>query len=55
MLSQLPEGLISKDTGRGLFSFVNNVPYEGQKVQKEQNSETELVNLDKVVDNDGEQ
>lgn len=55
MLSQLPEGLISKDTGRGLFSFVNNVPYEGQKVQKEQNSETELVNLDKVVGNDGEQ
>lgn len=55
MLSQLPEGLISKDTGRGLFSFVNNVPYEGQKVQKEQHSETELVNLDKVVGNDGEQ
>lgn len=55
MLSQLPEGLISKDTGRGLFSFINNVPYEGQKVQEEQNSETEKVNLDKVVDNNGEE
>lgn len=55
MLSQLPEGLISKDTGRGLFSFINNVPYEGQKVQKEQNSEMETVNLDKVVGNNGEE
>lgn len=55
MLSQLPEGLISKDTGRGLFSFVNNVPYEGQKVQKEQKSETEMVNLDKIVGNNEEE
>lgn len=55
MLSQLPEGLISKDTGRGLFSFINNVPYEGQKVQKEQKSETEMVNLDKIVGNNEEE
>ena len=55
MLSQLPDGLISKDTGRGLFSFINNVPYEGQKVQKEQKSETEMVNLDKIVGNNEEE
>lgn len=54
MLSQLPEGLISKDTGRGLFSFVNNVPYEGQKVKKEQQQEHEKeLDLDKVVGNNG--
>lgn len=52
MLSQLPEGLISKDTGRGLFSFINNVPYEGQKVKDEQQQEHEKeVDLDKVVGN----
>lgn len=52
MLSQLPEGLISKDTGRGLFSFINNVPYEGQKVKDEQQQEHEKeIDLDKVVGN----
>lgn len=54
MLSQLPEGLISKDTGRGLFSFVNNKVVEAEKVEKEQEKESEKeVDLDKVVDNNG--
>ena len=39
MLSQIPEGVISKDTGRGLFSFVNNKVVEAEKVKKEQDEE----------------
>lgn len=39
MLSQIPEGVISKDTGRGLFSFINNKVVEAEKVKKEQEEE----------------
>ena len=35
MLSQTPEGYISKDTGRGLFSFINHKVAEAEKVKKE--------------------
>ncbi|NFH48843.1 phage portal protein [Clostridium sporogenes] len=36
MLSQVPEGTISKDTARSLFSFINNKVVEAEKVAKEQ-------------------
>lgn len=39
MLSQLPEGMVSKDTGRGLFSFINNKVAEAEKVKKEREEE----------------
>ncbi|MEG2412578.1 MAG: phage portal protein [Clostridium sp.] len=42
MLSQTPEGIVSKDTARGLFSFINNKVAEAEKVKKE---------LDEVMDN----
>lgn len=35
MLAQIPERIISKDTARGLFSFVNNKVAEAEKVKKE--------------------
>lgn len=35
MLAQVPERIISKDTARGLFSFVNNKVAEAEKVKKE--------------------
>jgi SPP1 family phage portal protein len=37
MLSQAPEGVISKDTARGLFSFINNKVAEAEKVKTEVN------------------
>jgi len=46
-LSQAPEGLISKKTARGLFSFIDNVTLEDQQVKKEL-SEEENIDLDKV-------
>ena len=39
MLAQVPEGIISKDTARGLFSFINNKVAEAEKVKKEQSEE----------------
>ena len=39
MLSQAPEGVISKDTARGLFSFINNKVAEAEKIKKEQDEE----------------
>ena len=38
-LSQLPEGVISKTTGRGLFSFISNPDREKQLVEQEQEEE----------------
>ena len=35
MLNQTPDGIISKDTARGLFSFINNKVTEGKKVDEE--------------------
>lgn len=48
MLSQAPEGVISKDTARGLFSFINNKSSEKNKVDKEVKSELEEVDLDEI-------
>lgn len=53
MLSQVPEGVISKDTARGLFSFINNKVAEGEKVKTEQQETWPKTSLDKVVGNDG--
>lgn len=39
MLSQVPDGIISKDTARGRFSFINNKVVEAEKVKKEQEEE----------------
>ena len=39
MLAQVPEGVISKDTSRGLFSFINNTVAEAEKIKKEQSEE----------------
>lgn len=50
MLSQLPEGIVSKDTGRGLLSFVNNKVAEDEKVKKEQKEEINNINLDEFGD-----
>lgn len=53
MLSQLPDGTVSKDTARGLFSFINNKVTEAEKVKKEQQETWPKTSLDKVVGNDG--
>ena len=47
MLNQTPEGIISKDTARGLFSFINNKVAEAEKVKKERDEENiiDLYNL----------
>lgn len=45
MLSQAPEGVISKDTSRGLFSFINNKVAEAEKIKKEQEEEVSVVDL----------
>lgn len=50
MLAQVPEGTISKDTARALFSFINNKVAEAEKVKKEQDSELPQVDLDNVGD-----
>lgn len=53
ILSQTPEGIISKGTGRSLFSFISNSVVEGEKVEKELDEElksypdlSELHNID---------
>lgn len=45
MLAQLPEGIISKDTARALFSFVNNKVAEAEKIKKEHEDELPIVDL----------
>ncbi|SHK39141.1 phage portal protein, SPP1 family [Clostridium cavendishii DSM 21758] len=47
MLSQAPQGVISKDTARGLYSFINNKVSEADKVKKEQSEE---INLNPGID-----
>lgn len=54
MLSQTPEGYISKDTGRGLFSFINNKVAEAEKVKKEQKEELDSIPLDSLHNNLGD-
>lgn len=48
MLAQIPEGIISKDTARGRFSFVNNTVAEAEKVKQEQDEEFS-IDLDKEL------
>lgn len=48
MLAQVPEGVISKDTSRGLFSFVSNKVVESEKVKKEFDEELPEVDLDEA-------
>ena len=50
MLAQVPEGIISKDTARGLFSFINNKVAEADKVKKEQAAEGPQFDLDNLGD-----
>lgn len=39
MLSQVPEGIISKDTARAQFSFISNTRMEAERVKQEQTEE----------------
>jgi SPP1 family phage portal protein len=50
MLAQIPDDTISKDTGRGLFSFVNNKVVEGEKVKKEKQEDLPEIDLNKLGD-----
>lgn len=50
MLSQIPEGIISKDTARGLFSFVNNKVAEAEKVKQEQEEDIPIIDLNDFGD-----
>lgn len=50
MLSQVPEGTISKDTARALFSFINNKVAEAEKVKKEKEEELPEIDLNNVGD-----
>lgn len=45
MLSQVPDGILSKDTARGLFSFVNNKVIEDEKVKKEMAEDLSLGDI----------
>jgi len=51
MLSQVPAEIISKDTSRGLFSFINNKVAEAEKVKKELDAELPNIDLNKVTSN----
>ena len=48
MLSQAPDGVISKETARGLFSFINNTSREAEKVKQEEIEGIQDINLDHV-------
>ena len=48
MLSQTPDGVISKETARGLFSFINNTSREAEKVKQEEIEGIQDINLDHV-------
>lgn len=50
MLNQTPDGTISKDTARGLFSFINNKVAEAEKVKREQEEDLPEIDLDKLGD-----
>lgn len=52
MLSVVPEGVISKDTSRGRFSFISNKVAEAEKVKKEQDTEMPEIDLNKVTANE---
>lgn len=48
MLSQVPEGIISKDTARAQFSFISNTRNEAEKVKQEEIEGIQDINLDHV-------
>lgn len=48
MLNQTPDGTISKDTARGLFSFINNKVAEAEKVKREQEEDLPEIDLNKL-------
>ncbi len=50
IISKLPEGIVSKDTLRGRFSFINNKVVEAEKVKKEQEEDLPEIDLDKLGD-----
>lgn len=52
MLSVIPEGVLSKDTSRGRFSFVGDKVAEAEKVKKEQDAEIPEIDLNKVTANE---
>ena len=48
MLAQVPEGVISKETARGLFSFINNTAMEAEKIKKEEAEGIQDIDLDHI-------
>lgn len=50
IISKLGEGVVSKDTLRGRFSFVTNKVAEAEKVKKEQEAELPPMDLENVGD-----
>lgn len=48
IISKLPDGVVSKDTLRGRFSFINNKVAEAEKVKKEQEAELPPMDLDNL-------
>lgn len=50
MLSQVPEETISRDTARGLFSFINNKVAEAEKVMKEKQESLPKIDLNNFGD-----
>ena len=54
IISQIPDGVLSKQTARTLFSFMYNSDREQKLIDAEKQRELENeVDLDKVVDNNG--
>lgn len=45
MLSQVPEGIISKDTARAQFSFISNTRMEAERVKKELDEEMPQIDF----------
>lgn len=54
MLAQVPEGIISRDTARGLFSFINNKVSEADKVEKELEDRLDIGNKFNDIPYDGD-
>ena len=54
IISQLPEGILSKQTSRSLFSFMYNLDREEELCEADEKKKSENeVDLDKVVGNNG--
>lgn len=53
ILSQVPENLISKETARAEFSFIDNTSHEAQLVKKEiEEQMSTMIDLDRVGGNE---